>query len=277
MQGFIDGFRELAKSIFGDDAALITQHPGVYSSPFLTLLIKEKKLVFHIITLEKEKLESCPHGFFAQWVDEAKIHHLHPIQITEDLWHTKHQQVIWQLQSLAGKSTTIFARNTIAKRITKPVADDFLNQNHLMESVSARYKYGLYLKKTGELVAVATFSPPRTFYRDGKPSRSYELLRYAGMGGTTITGGLSKLLKTFIEEVKPDDIMTYADRTWWTGDSYTRLGFETLENTAPQTFWVKPGDWVRFPEGKISEEEINKEGFVKIENAGNTKFLKIIF
>lgn len=276
MQGFIDGFIRLAQDVFGSDAAIITQTQGLYPSPFFTLLIEEKKLVFHLITLEKEKLQNCPPGFFSLWANEAEKNKLRPIQITEDLWHTKHQHIIWQLQSLAGKSATIFGRNTIAKRITKPMADGFLNKNHLIGCVSSRYKAGLFVKKTNELVAVATFSPPRTFYRGGKPSRSYELVRYAGKGGTTITGGLSKLLKTFIEEVNPDDIMTYADRSWWTGDSYTRLGFEMVENTPPQTFWVKPGEWERYPDGKILPEKINKEGFVRIENAGNRKFLLLL-
>lgn len=268
---FVNGFLQEVEALFGEKAVL---NPSIVPfTPFTTLLITGKNIIFHLITIEKEKLSGCPTGFFSQWADAVEAKGFRAIQIAEDVWHTKQEIIHSQLISLAGKSEKIFARNTVVKRIPKPQADAFLNQWHLGGSPSSRFKYGLFLKKSGELVGVASFSPPRTFYRDGKPSRSYELIRYAGKGGVTITGGLSKIIKAFITDVQPGDIMTYADRNWWTGDSYLPLGFRMVETTAPQAFWVKLGDWHRFPEGKITEEEILAGGFVRIENSGNRKFL----
>ena len=41
---------------------------------------------------------------------------------------------------------------------------------------------------------------------------------------------MGKLLKAFIEEVRPDDVMSYADASWSDGDVYRKLGF-TEEGT----------------------------------------------
>ncbi len=38
-------------------------------------------------------------------------------------------------------------------------------------------------------------------------------------------GGMGKMLQAFIDEVHPDDVMSYADTEWTDGDVYRRLGF----------------------------------------------------
>ena len=63
----------------------------------------------------------------------------------------------------------------------------------------------------GTLIAVATFSNARKWIKDGKEIRSYEWTRYASEPELRVSGGMGKLLKAFIKEVQPDDIMSYAD------------------------------------------------------------------
>jgi hypothetical protein len=63
--------------------------------------------------------------------------------------------------------------------------------------------------------------------------------------------------------------MTYADRSWWTGDSYLPLGFEHIENTPPQTSYIKRNEWLRYTEN----QKPDGSGYIKLENAGNRKFL----
>lgn len=118
--------------------------------------------------------------------------------------------------------------------------------------------------ETGTLVAVATFSNARRWKKipgnaAGKTDttitttsstdtgttgnepvmiRSYEWVRYASLLGVRVQGGMGKLLKAFIQEVDPDDIMSYAplpigpdgtpQSTGDDGEVYTTLGF-TLE------------------------------------------------
>ena len=56
---------------------------------------------------------------------------------------------------------------------------------------------------------------------------------------------MGKVLKTFIKEVGPDDIMTYADLEWSEGGVYEQLGF-ILEDTRPAvTFSIDTTLWHR--------------------------------
>ena len=77
----------------------------------------------------------------------------------------------------------------------------------------------------GQLIAVATFSNARKWIKEGKEIRSYEWVRYASLPDLRVSGGMGRLLKTFINEVQPDDIMSYADLEWSEGRAYKALGF----------------------------------------------------
>ena len=127
----------------------------------------------------------------------------------------------------------IFARNCSVCRIARPVAQDFLERYHPLKYTNCRYKYGIYISRQGHedlpegtLVAVATFAGPRKWDKEGKLIRSYEWVRYFTLPGTRVAGGMGKVLQTFIEEVAPDDIMTYVDADLSNGESYKLLGFE---------------------------------------------------
>lgn len=69
------------------------------------------------------------------------------------------------------------------------------------------------LAAAGELVAVATFSNARRWEKQGRTVSSYEWVRYASLRDTRVVGGMGKLLKAFISDRHPDDVMTYAIST----------------------------------------------------------------
>lgn len=130
----------------------------------------------------------------------------------------------------------IFARNCQVRRIDKPTAATFLNSHHRLGDTSCRYRYGLFTKRTtgagetateeGTLVAVATFSNARRWQKGDRTVSSYEWIRYASIEGLRVTGGMGKLLQAFIDEVHPDNIMSYADAGWPDGGAvYEKLGF----------------------------------------------------
>ena len=163
---------------------------------------------------------------------------------------------------------TIFARNCEVRKIDRKTADAFLDANHIWGSASCRDCYGLFRRRVtgasemaaaggteaittpvqealdkgsgfsvGELVAVATFSNARRWEKQGRVISSYEWVRYASLGDTRVVGGMGKLLKAFIEERHPDDIMTYAISTAVQGrelregvesdgNVYRKLGFK---------------------------------------------------
>ena len=125
----------------------------------------------------------------------------------------------------------VFARNCTVRRIDKDTAAVFLNDNHRFGDASCRYRYGMFTKRTtgfsetsmpaATLVAVSEFSNARKM-RDG--SRSYEWVRYASLKDMRVVGGMGKMLDAFVEEIRPDDVMSYAADC--DGDAYRVLGFE---------------------------------------------------
>ena len=132
----------------------------------------------------------------------------------------------------------VYARNCELRRITRPRAAAFLDANHRLGSTGGRYHYGLFVRRTtgrreialpaGEMVAVSSFSGPRLLSKpDGGRSRSCEWIRYASLKGVRVVGGMSRMLSRFVEDVSPDDVMTYADLSWPDGgEVYRKLGFK---------------------------------------------------
>lgn len=190
---------------------------------------------------------------------ESLLHDLYkediiPIVIAEDRWRLQGDMMRERLLAHLEKFTSLYARNCRVKKIDKETAAAFLEQNHSYGDAACRYRYGLYLRRPSRcgtfeaetLVAVATFSNARKWQKGDKVIRSYEWTRYASLPGVRISGGMGKVLKAFIEEVHPDDIMSYADLEWSEGKVYEQLGF-VLEGRKDPVMFVVDEAWRRFP------------------------------
>ena len=188
----------------------------------------------------------------------SKVIHLH-----RDIWDFKREIVYHRLMAQLGlgvqvdSSTNhqtytniesvvmrrIFARKTIVRRITSSIAMEFLDEHHLWGATKAKHNYGLFVGSRGkdgtndlkdeELVAVATFSAKRKIVRLEKPHRSHELLRFCSKRDSNVVGGISKLIKAFVKEKSPDDIVTVVDRDWGDGSGWHSLGFHTVATMDP--------------------------------------------
>ena len=127
--------------------------------------------------------------------------------------------------SYPSEFTSVFARNCSIRRIEATVARAFLSVNHRYGFSRARYHYGIFVEKqggglrdasgqelcpVGTMVAAGSFSAARRWLKDEGQVLSYEWVRYASLKGVRVLGGMSKMLKAFIAEVNPDDIMSYA-------------------------------------------------------------------
>jgi len=143
----------------------------------------------------------------------------------------------------------IFARNCEVRRITKAEAAQFLDRCHALGYTPCRYRYGLFVSKVpsvsksatadsiaarsaypvGTMVAVGCFASLRNF--DGV--HSAEWVRYASLPEIRVTGGMSKVLRAFVDDAHPDDIMSYADAATSDGAAYRSLGFV---EEAPKVF-----------------------------------------
>ena len=116
------------------------------------------------------------------------------------------------------------------------------------------------------MIAVATFSNARKWVKDGKEIRSYEWTRYASLPEMRVSGGMGKLLKAFIKEVQPDDIMSYADLEWSEGAVDRALGFEAEMEKEAVDFVIDGETWERSP------IRSGKEGNLFFRNFGSRKF-----
>lgn len=237
----------------------------------------------------------------------------YPIIIPEDRW--KRQRPMMEARLLAHMEvfSQAYARNCEVRRIDKETAQRFLNDNHSYGYAACKYRYGLFLKRhtghvareieeerflgcarndnrsarndnrsdrgdiVGTLIAVATFSNARKWIKNGKEIRSYEWTRYASVPELRVSGGMGKLLKAFIKEVQPDDIMSYADLEWSEGKVYEALGFSEEQPKDPVSFEIDPETWERRaimrcqPEQGTTQVEQDTAGKLFYTNFGSRK------
>lgn len=284
---------------------------ATHLSPFPLYRLADSNLLVHYIELAvyaEFSQQTDARFFFQQLSAQLATEGWRLIHLWEDVWQQKPTVVRSRLQALMGQSERIPARLTTIQRIDRPTLEQFLTTHHLQVATQSKYKYGLFLphryfrvlspafreKLTTNsddelLVAVATFSHPRSVERQGQPFRSYEMVRFANHLHTTVVGGLNKLLKAFVTDqysLHPPsegypriDIMTYADHDWSDGRSYDHLGFTRVGLTEPQTFWLKPGEWIRYyphrlPAG-FTEADLPDLRYLRVYNAGSIKFIKL--
>ena len=67
------------------------------------------------------------------------------------------------------------------------------------------------------------------------------MLRFCNKLNTSVVGGASKLLKHFIKEIEPNEIISYSDRRWGSGNMYEQLGFTLDHISKPNYFYVIKG------------------------------------
>ena len=205
----------------------------------------------------------------------------YPLVITRDRWERQREMMQKRLLAHLELFLPIYARNCEVRKIDKTAAREFLEKNHSYGYAACRYCYGLFFKShtghiaqmmeggfadngrkdmssieedvpgsredmSGTLMAVATFSNARKWIKGERTIRSYEWTRYASLPEVRLSGGMGRLMKTFIKEVCPDDLMSYADLEWSKGDVYRRLGFE-LEGTKAPVMFAVDDRWRRFP------------------------------
>jgi hypothetical protein len=261
-------------------------------SVFEMIYLPQKKLYIHFINLQDFNVNQIPNTYFQELSNKINLQNQRMIHLWEDVYHSKKELVNARILAMLGIFERLHARHCLVERIDKIQADKFLNINHLQGFTNAKFKYGLFLKPqylerfglivcedtdddTNQqfnhsttqplLIAVATFAGGRLM-RDG--TRSYELIRFASLGGYAVMGGLDKLLKAFEKEHNPDDIMTYADRDWSDGRSYKILGFEKVETSESQSLLLDIQNFRRY-----SMKE-NGENLMQIFNAGSIKFIR---
>jgi hypothetical protein len=188
-------------------------------------------------------IKYCKLGETAKATDDVKI-------VWEDWWVYKQEILKSKILGKLGLLEKVPARLCQVRKIFKPEADQFLEENHLQGATNAKSKYGLFLPERyfrvlnhtpdskDFLIAVMTFSGRRVF-KDG--SLSYELLRYSVRRGFALQGGFTKAFQAFVKEKDPDSVMTYADLDWYSSGIYEKFGFKEEGSFPPIYFNVDSG------------------------------------
>ena len=125
----------------------------------------------------------------------------------------------------------LYARQCKLKAITLKEANDFLNLYHLQNGLM-KQDVCLGLFYNDSLVEVMTFGKPRY-----NKNYDYELLRLCTHKDYKVTGGTKKLFKYFLDNYKPNSIISYCDKSKFSGEVYTRLGFTLKGEAKPSRHW----------------------------------------
>ena len=256
-----------------------------FSSGSFSLLSFEGKpqLVIHLINIDN----NFSADDLLMLENKCRSSAIQLIQLWEDIWLKRPEQVLGRICSMLGINRKIHGRKTKAESISQQQADEFLNQYHLQGSAKARHKYGLLAE--GKIVAVATFSAKRKMTRRQKAGyTSVELIRFATLDGFTVQGGMSKLIGHMIEMVRPNDVMTYADLDWSYGKGYVKLGFHLDDQLPPSVIYLDCTSYSRYFLHRLPEEMIRilsglqekeRDTYLKslhynrIFNTGNLKYI----
>lgn len=148
--------------------------------------------------------------------------------------------------TLLENRDSIYGRDCQVKEISKIECDDFLNAYHLQGSARSNFYIGLFYHD--DLVSVMTFGKPRY-----NMNYEYELIRYCSK--CNVVGGSQKLFTYFIRNMSPKSIISYCDRSKFTGAVYKNLGFSYIGSSLGR-HWYNPSTGVH-----ITDNLLRQRGF----------------
>lgn len=204
------------------------------------------------------------------------------IHIWEDDWKFKKDIVTSRLNNIFNKNKKIYARKCKIIELSPNVTNEFLIKNHLQGNVNSKFKYGLLYEN--ELVSIMTFGGLRKNLGKNKIEGHYELLRFCNSKNISVIGAASKLLKHFIKNIKPINIISYASIDWSDGKLYNTLGFEFLKETVPNYFYFHKDEGIRrnrfmfrkdilvkngYDKNKTEHKIMNERGYYRIYDTGS--------
>jgi hypothetical protein len=162
------------------------------------------------------------------------------IHIYQDNWMFKQDIIKSRILNLLGKSDKLFARKCKIKEILdNKLVRDFLEKNHLQGFVGSKIKIGLFYEN--ELVSLMTFGYQRKSMGQKSKENSYEMLRFCNKLNINVVGGASRLFDHLIKTYNPNEVISYADRSWSSGNLYEKLGFHLVHKTTPNYYYVIDG------------------------------------
>lgn len=275
-QDFAEKLRELGFNVGLDSVKLDTFSYDV--------CLEDDKILFEIDPTFTHNSTWNPYGSIREFdyhlrkTEVAKNYGYRCIHVWD--WEDKNKII-----SLICHNTNVYARNCEIRKIELAEANLFLEINHLQGGLrNQEYCYGLFFEN--KLVEVMTFGKPRYTKR-----YQYELLRLCTLNGVKVIGGANKLFKHFVDEVKPESIVSYCDNSKFNGEVYLKLEMKLVKQTKPSCHWVRKKEHytdnllrqqgadrligTSYGKDTNNEEIMLNEGFVKVFDCGQLVFDRI--
>ena len=140
---------------------------------------------------------------------------------------------IQKIISILNSSNHIYARTCEIREVDVQTANAFIEQNHLQGSCRGTViSVGLY--RADELLQIMTFGKPRY-----NSKFDWELLRLCTKQGITVVGGASKLFAFAVKQYDLHNIISYCDRSKFTGTVYEKIGMKLDHTSIPNVHWSR--------------------------------------
>ena len=202
------------------------------------------------------------------------------VQVWEDDWNLRRPIVEEHLKQVLGVSTLpkIAARKTKVVEVPYSVAKDFLNANHIQGAAGAAFHLSLQYEE--DVVALASFKR--------RSDGDLELVRYAT--SANVQGGHSKLVTYVERNYTYNQLVTFADLTFGSGELYRKTGWVEDKFLSPDYQYLVGGQRIhkfnyrlkRFREDPdlqyvagMSESQLAElNGLLRVYDAGKIRFVK---
>jgi hypothetical protein len=209
------------------------------------------------------------------------------LHIFEDEWINKQEIVKSIIKSKLGILTNKkFARKLEILEVSGEIASVFLSKNHVQGSADSRIN--ICLTDGTDIYSILSLSKPRY-----NKNYEYELIRFCNLINFNIVGGFSKMLRYFERKYEPKSILTYSDLRYGVGDVYEKNGFEFVNTSQPNYFYLDSSyssrySRIRFQKHKLSKifenvdidttewEIMRLNGYDRIWDCGNCVYKKIL-
>lgn len=164
------------------------------------------------------------------------------------------------LNKLGLSKNHIGARQCSVLEVPFQESKDFLNNNHIQGSAPSAVRLGLY--HDGELVSLMTFGHPRVGIGKNKATESdWELVRFCNKLYTQVNGAASKLFNYFVQNYRPQRILSYASHDISDGGLYKNtLNFKEISETNSTYWYIDKQTYQRFHRYSFRKSELVKMG-----------------
>lgn len=224
-------------SILPQDIEIIENSRKLISPLEIDMYIPQKKLAieFDEVYWHCEKVSGDKRGssYHVGKTEACEAQGIKLIHILDEEWFNRKDIVKSIVRSLLGlPCKSIMARKCEIHKVSPADSRSFYEINHLQGYAGASFRMGLYYQ--GELVSLLSIGKNRF------KKNCYEVVRFASILNTRVSGALSKLWKYAQLLLPPSyEILSYVDRRWFTGESNEKMGLSKDHINPPSFYYTK--------------------------------------